>query len=317
MNFVHLMHQGCAPGHSMCNSGGGDGGDDGGAAAREAERQARIAAGTAKVNELFGVGPASTFVPTGQKTINGYRNLADQSVISQADYDQIAKAGQVYNTGRYVAPGAESGAESWEQTVLSPSSFAPVYQDIMKEVESPASIAARQRQALYDTTRDDTRKFFSSQLEEDSAKAARDMKFQQARSGLFGSSQANDMDTEYQRRMDRGLLDVANRADSTATQFKTNDEQTRLNLISKIVAGLDQGSAVSNAAASLQTNAAAAKEAFQSQRMGNVFQDMLGAYNAGQYNNGMQAAQQQQGNALGNFYNTGNKSADGTVTKGF
>lgn len=288
MNYAQLMHQGCAPGHSMCNGGGGGGGD-GGAAAREAERQARIAQGTDAVNALFGVGPATSYVPTGEKRLTGYQ---DQTV------------NNAYNP-------------DWENpTATTTAVSVPVYENVMNEVESPASIAAKQRQALYDTTRDDTRKFFSEQLNEDSAKAARDMKFQQARQGIMGSSQANDMSAEYQRRMDRGLLDVANRADSTATQFKTNDEQTRLNLISKIVAGLDQGSAVSNAAASLQTNANAAKEAFQSQRMGNVFQDMLGAYNTGQYNAGMQNAQQNQQNQYGNFFNTGNKSADGTITKG-
>ena len=176
--------------------------------------------------------------------------------------------------------------------------------------------AAAQRAGLYDATRNDTRQFFTSQLEEDRDKAMRDLKFQQARMGIIGSSQANDLDAEFQRRYDRGLLDVANRADSAATQFRTSDEQARLNLISKIVAGVDQGSAVQNAMNTMQTNANAAKEAYQGQRMGNVFADLLNSYQGSQYNAGMQSVSQQQNqNQTGNFFNTGASGADGSVTK--
>lgn len=200
-------------GRAILCKGGGGGGGDGGAAEREAERQARISAGTDAVNRIFGIGN-------------------DES--------------------------------------------------------------AKQRQALYDATRNDTRSFYSSQLEEDRAKAARELQFQKARMGIIGSSQANDLDAEFQRRLDRGLLDVANRSDAAATQFKTSDEQSRLGLISKVVAGLDQGTAAQNAMSTLQTNQNAAKEAYQSQRMANVFADMLGMYNQQQFNAGQQAAKQNQ-----------------------
>ena len=211
----------------LCKGGGGGG--DGGAAAREAERQARIAAGTDAVNKIFGIGNDE---------------------------------------------------------------------------------AAKQRNALYDTTREDTRKYYASQLEEDRAKAERDMQFAKARMGIIGSSQANDLDSEFQRRLDRGLLDVANRADSAATQFRTNDEQTRLGLISKVVAGIDQGTAAQNAMSSLQTNANAAKEAYQSQRMANVFQDFLGSYNQNQYMQGMNQAKTQQQNNTGNSFSAGAYSGE-------
>ena len=133
--------------------------------------------------------------------------------------------------------------------------------------------------------------------------------------GIIGSSQANDLDSDFQRRYDRGLLDVANRADSAATQFRTSDEQSRLNLIAKVVAGLDQGSAAQNAMSTLQTNANAAKEAYQSQRMANVFGDMLGGYNQYQYNQGMQAAKQGSTNQYGNYVPS-EDGVTGTVSKG-
>ena len=170
------------------------------------------------------------------------------------------------------------------------------------------------RNALYDSTREDTRAYYAKQLEEDRAEAERQLRFAKARMGTFGSSQANDMDSEYQRALDRGLLDVANKADSAATTFKNNDETARLNLITKIVNGVDQGSAVQNAMSSLETNAAQAKEAYQSDRMANVFADLLGAYNQNQYNQGTQAAKSKYDNETGNYFSN-NTGTSGTVTK--
>jgi hypothetical protein len=173
--------------------------------------------------------------------------------------------------------------------------------------------AQKQRTAMYDTTKNDTRQFFTGQLEEDRAKAIRDMEFQKARMGIIGSSQANDLDSEFQKRYDRGLLDVANRADNAATSFRTADEQARLGLIAKVVAGLDQGSAAQNAMSTLQTNQNAAKEAYQSQRMGNVFSDLLGAYNQQQYNQGMQQGKQQGTNQYGNWFSN-DQPVSGEIT---
>ena len=174
--------------------------------------------------------------------------------------------------------------------------------------------AQQQRTAMYDTTKNDTRQFFTTQLDEDRSKAMRDLEFQKARQGIIGSSQANDLDSEFQKRYDRGLLDVANRADSAATQFRTADETARLGLIAKVVAGLDQGSAAQNAMSTLQINQNAAKENYQSQRMGNVFSDLLGAYNQNQYNQGIQAGRQQGTNSNGNFF-TNERAVDGTVSQ--
>lgn len=173
--------------------------------------------------------------------------------------------------------------------------------------------AQQQRQAMYDSTKDDTRKFFSNQLQEDSAKADREINFQKARQGIIGSSQSNDLDTDYQKRYDRGLLDVANRADGAANQFRTADEAARLSLISKVVSGLDTGTAAQNALNTLQTNQAAAKSDYQAQRMGNVFSDLLGGYNQQQYNNGIAAGKTGSTNQYGNFF-ANDKAVTGEIT---
>lgn len=293
--------------------------------AREAERQDRIAQGTAAINSIFGVGNQTTKVPTGQRNLTGYtRSYTDGAgnkqteTIDQNKYNSLqtrsanqsqpqyyigddGQLAQRYSTGSS-ADGMPEPAGGVAQMFASRDDYTPQYQDVMTDVLSPAHYAAQQRQSMYDGLRDDTRKFYASQLEDDKASAQRELGFQKARQGIIGSSQANDIDTNFQKSYDRGLLDVANRAGNAETQFRTSDETSRLNLISKVVAGLDQGTAAQNAASTLQTNQNAAKEAYQSQRMSNVFGDLLNTYNQGQYLAGTNQAKQQGQNQYGNVF---------------
>ncbi len=175
------------------------------------------------------------------------------------------------------------------------------------------SDAAAARQSIYDTTKEDTRQYLNNQLETNKADALRQLNFQKARQGIIGSSQANDIDSQFQKKYDEGLLQVANKADEAATGLRTNDEQTRLNLIAKVVAGMDQGSAAQNAISALQTNADSAKQAAYNTQMANVFSDLLNGYNTSQYNSGVAAAKNGS-NSTGNYFTTDN-SVSGTTTK--
>ena len=304
----------------------GGGGGDGGAADREKERQARIADGTRKINEIFGIAGDRTSVPTGQRNITGYTRQLQGAATTDGNGNMatLAPTTERLSPAEYAARQQQATAKStqpWsilgdmqaDPNSFDAGSYKPIYQDVMKEVESPASLAAQQRTAMYDTTRNDTRQFFTGQLSEDSEKAKRDMSFQKARQGIIGSSQSNDLDTDYQKRYDRGLLDVANRADGAANQFRTADEAARLSLISKVVSGLDTGTAAQNALNTLQTNQAAAKSDYQAQRMGNVFSDLLGGYNQQQYNNGVAAGKTGSTNQYGNFF-ANDKSVTGEIT---
>jgi hypothetical protein len=162
--------------------------------------------------------------------------------------------------------------------------------------------AKAQRDALYGTVGTDTRNYYSQQLEEDREAARRALDFQKARTGVAGSSQGIDLDSEFQKRYDRGLLDVGNRADSASSGMRTSDEQARLGLISKVASGIDQGSAVSSAMSQLQTNLENARNQGMQGRMANVFSDLIGGFTNGQANAGANAAKQQYDkNPLGNF----------------
>jgi hypothetical protein len=259
--------------------GGGGGGGDGGAAEREAERQRRIAAGTDAVNRLFGVsgGPV---------------------------YDEVLTTIQD-NNSTVTDSGSTSGGD-----IRTTRDF--VINDAKTQAAAQAAEEARAaREAMYGTVRSDVGNFFSKQLEEDKSKAARDMKFATARAGTGGSSQAIDLGREFQTRLDRGLLDVGNRADSAMTAVRSNDEQTRLGLISKIVAGMDQGSAQQSALNQLKTNADQSRDSAMSSRMSNVFSDLVGGYNQQQFNAGAEQAKKDQ---FGNVY-PNNTSYSGNVTR--
>jgi len=176
--------------------------------------------------------------------------------------------------------------------------------------------AAAARQTLYDTTRNDTSAYYTKQLEQDRAEAARQIEFAKARAGTAGSSQGINLDSQFQQAYDRGLLEIANKADSSATSMKTSDEQSRLGIIAKILAGMDQSSAVSSAANQLSTNAQTAQQNAQGSRMANVFSDLLSGIQTGQTVAGQNAAKSAYENTLGNYFPTSGTSstANGTIS---
>jgi hypothetical protein len=169
---------------------------------------------------------------------------------------------------------------------------------------------------MYSTVRDDTRNFFTRQLEQDKAEAARQRKFALARSGGFGGSQAIDTQREYQNALDRGLLEVANRADSASTGLRTADEQTRLGLIDRIVSGVDLGSAMTSAISQLSTNADRANQQATSDRMGNVFSELVNSWNRDQFNQGGASARNRYSQQFGNVF-PNESTYGGTVSKGY
>ena len=302
--------------------GGGGGGGDGGAAEREAQRQARIDAATLAVNKLFGIGEKTQKTPTGERVLSGYSlsgvpaNLSVASLDTSGnpvrmtvdEYNALANPQPVNINGKTVY------AKSANPRNIDLSKYSPIYEDIFATTESDASKAAKSRDALYNSVGTDTRNYFNSQLEEDKEDARRQLEFHKARTGLFGSSQGIDLGNKFQQNYDRGLLDIANRADSAAAGMKSSDEQARLGLISKIVSGVDQGSAVSSALSQLQSNSESAINQAMTGRMANVFADLVNGFNTGQYNAGSAAARNQYGSSLGNYYPSGSSTGtSGTV----
>ena len=174
---------------------------------------------------------------------------------------------------------------------------------------------AAARDSLYGQIGADTRDFFSKQLAEDAEEALRQKRFIAARNGTFGSSQNLDMQREFDRRNDRGLLDIANRSAAAMNDARSADEKSRIDLISRIVGGADQDSATSSARAQLQANADAARTNAMQNRMANVFAGSLDAWRGYNTAAGEAAAQREFDKSMNGNYYSNNRSYQGTVTR--
>jgi hypothetical protein len=278
----------------MCSGGGGG---DGGASEREQARQQRIDQATKAVNAIFGQGGGDDL-----DALRARVTQAEQAMPKNPGPHDIVKVSGPY------------GSFSFEQQLADArKALADAEQN-----ESMNQSAKAAREQIYGQVGDDTRNYYSKQLGEDAEGAQRDMRFTQARNGTLGSSQAIDMQREFDRRNDRGLLEVANRSDSAVTGLKTNDEKTRIDLISRIVNGADQGSATSSALAQLSTNTENARQNGQSGRMANVFAGGLDAWKANQTAQGEDAARKKFMSEFGAYFDSsgGGQPVQGTVTRG-
>lgn len=144
--------------------------------------------------------------------------------------------------------------------------------------------AARNRQSrenLYNQTQEDTRNYYMQDLDKQSKAALKTNRFSLARRGLSGGSRDLDMRQKHQEEYDRGVLDIAGRADDSANQFRMTDEDKRLNLLSRIQQGMDAVTAQDSAISGMKLNLQNAKAASTAQNLGNVFsvgQEGMAAY---------------------------------------
>lgn len=217
--------------------GGGNPGD-GGAADRAAADRARKSHASADINRLFGedtgIGETNPFP---HASLGGGKNLFDPEGTKEA----------AYNAAQKVALG-ESGTEA------------------------AANKAAREK--LYGDTRAASFDLNKTKLDQDREASSRELKFALARSGLFGGSTDVDQHALEQRAYDRGILDTGTMADTGVADLRSQDEQSRLGLLSQVNAGVDAGSALSSARDQLSINAARADAAARGNTIANLFNNI-------------------------------------------
>lgn len=221
--------------------GGGDSGD-GGASNRAAEDRARKQQASSDINRLFGI---DTGTGTAAPAIGDFtRQTGDESGASstfdQAGYDRAVAAFNAAQQGSSAEAGANRTA----------------------------------RDKLYADTRAAGFDLNKTKLDQDRESSARQLKFALARSGLFGGSADVDQQALEQRAYDRGVLDIGTQADTGVSDLRSQDEQSRLGLISQINAGVDAGSALSSARDQLSINAQRADAAARGQTIGNLFNNI-------------------------------------------
>lgn len=129
--------------------------------------------------------------------------------------------------------------------------------------------------------------FHKSNLDRDREEAARKLKFSLLRTGNAGGSLDVDERSRLGRTYDRGLLDVTNLADRAASDARASDEQTKLDLLARVDAGLDETSATQAATSAQKTAADRATSYALGQSLGNLFTDFGQQYQVGQTMRGL------------------------------
>jgi hypothetical protein len=231
----------------------GGGGGDGGAEERQQATEARKQEARARLNAIFGHETPEWYKPKGTADVT-------------SSFDGLFQRKEQ----------AEQDAEAERQA------------RILGETAPLAKANKDARTQLYQTVRDNAFQSGTRRLEEDRGEAARKLKFELFARGLASGSEDIDQNAKLGRAYQGGLLDLGAKADSVRAQFRGDDEDTRLQLLQSIDAGMDQGSALSAATQRMQIAAERASADAQGTAIGNAFD------NAGLMYRNSQAAQGKQ-----------------------
>lgn len=115
------------------------------------------------------------------------------------------------------------------------------------------------RQPLYSQVYNDVFGAQKAKLDEQADTQRRKLGFNLADRGLTGGSADIDTNAMEGRAYNDSLLQASEQAQSQADQMKSNDEKTRLNLISSARSGADDASTMSSAYQQMQDNLSSAK----------------------------------------------------------
>lgn len=132
-----------------------------------------------------------------------------------------------------------------------------------------------EREAQYSKVRDDVINYYRPDLDRQKAEAERALKFSLAGRGLTGGSAEIDQRSNMQDRYLRGVMALTNKGDAAANEMRGADSRTRLDMIGRINAGADAGTALNSSMNEMTANANAARDAALGQGVGSFFDDML------------------------------------------
>lgn len=140
---------------------------------------------------------------------------------------------------------------------------------------------------------------YGTQLNRQKGDADRNLKFSMARGGLTGGSAANDANRRLGEEYTEGLLGAENRAQEAVGNLRSQDEASRLGIISMIRSGLDSTTAASRAGSAMQANAQSASGRALSDGLGDMFGGTASLYKQQQ-----EAAERRRGErvAYGSIY---------------
>ena len=134
------------------------------------------------------------------------------------------------------------------------------------------------RTAQYDQLAKDTTQYYTDDLNRQNAIAARKMKFALANSGLLGSSQQAAEGAQLGDDYQKGLLTAQRRGNQAASDLRSADESSRMQLLGMAESGADMSTLSSNATSSLLGNLQSGQSQATANDLGNLFGNLSDVY---------------------------------------
>lgn len=138
------------------------------------------------------------------------------------------------------------------------------------------------RQGQYDQLAKDTTKYYTDDVNRQEAVAARKQKFALARQGLSGGSESAYQGKVLGQDYTKAILQATQKGQQAEASLKSQDEQTRENLVAMAESGLDAGTASQQATRSLQSNLLSSQSGATADSLGSLFGDVTSTYQASQ-----------------------------------
>lgn len=129
-----------------------------------------------------------------------------------------------------------------------------------------------------------SREYYTNELDRQKKVADRSTKFALARSGLTGGSASVDANRTLGENYQEGVLQADRLAQGAASDLRSADEQSRLNLISAAQQGADMTTSASRAASSLQSNLDSSNSSLSTDALGDIFSGLSNIWDSSQQN---------------------------------
>lgn len=170
-------------------------------------------------------------------------------------------------------------------------------QNAVNQINSAYDSPARQQQ--YAQFGKNLNNYYDTQVNNQEAINARNLKFANARSGLTGGSEAVDSNTQLQKDYTNALLQASQAAQSGVSNLQAADTQAKNQQISLAQQGGYTGAIPAQSSLAMQQNLANASNSNAANSLGNLFSGTAAIYQ----NEQQRAAQRQaQVNPWGSYY---------------
>lgn len=262
----------------MGGKSGGDGGDGG--AAEQARIKAEQDRAINEINKLFGVADAPSIVDKNQ--FYDASTLADM-----AERDRLNAAG-------------------FGSSELS---YTPVFQQeaydaALAKVNEENKLVKSMREGYYSNIGNDVFNIKKTSLDDSQEDAAAQLKINLARNGQSGGSLRVMQEGQLDENYNKGLLDIGNLKQSTINNARANDETSRVDLIGRIRAGMNQADALNSASSQRNSNLAQARDNALAQTMTDYFGGMKYLQDQNRYDQQFAAGQKRFGTQAKAFNGT-------------